>query len=282
MPGRTTLDEQEAKELYDTFHVAGSGISLAQMGNANLNPWTEAKVDTLNPDRGPVLIIEGEKDHTVPWAIAERRLQAAEAQPRRDGDREDAEPRPLPHDRPRLARGRRDRAHVRQAGSPKPSLPVDAEALPALPSRSAIRTSASRSSRGALINSGGGVANIASMRRNVSRPVSVTSRILTRRSVWRGLADNLSARFKPIDDVGHPGRVDPEAGCELVRGTRWRLANGPEELGHDPAQTHRFDLAADGLEAMLPVVHQKTPRPSRELLAVILLFHRHSLAGDYH
>ena len=32
------LDEKEAKELYDTFHVAGSGISLVQMGNANLNP----------------------------------------------------------------------------------------------------------------------------------------------------------------------------------------------------------------------------------------------------
>jgi len=64
------LDEKEAKELYDTYHVAGSGISLAQMGNANLNPWTEAKVDTKNPDRGPLLIIDGEKDHTVPWAIA--------------------------------------------------------------------------------------------------------------------------------------------------------------------------------------------------------------------
>jgi non-heme chloroperoxidase len=64
------LDETEAKELYDTFHVAGSGISLMQMGNANLNPWTEAKVNTTNPDRGPLLIIEGEKDHTVPWAIA--------------------------------------------------------------------------------------------------------------------------------------------------------------------------------------------------------------------
>src|SRR6266540_3658347 len=64
------LDEKEAKELYDRFHVAGSGISLVQMGNANLNPWTEAKVNTKNPDRGPLLIIEGEKDHTVPWAIA--------------------------------------------------------------------------------------------------------------------------------------------------------------------------------------------------------------------
>jgi non-heme chloroperoxidase len=64
------LDEKEAKELYDTFHVAGSGIALVQMGNANLNPWTEARVDTKNPDRGPLLIIDGEKDHTVPWAIA--------------------------------------------------------------------------------------------------------------------------------------------------------------------------------------------------------------------
>jgi pimeloyl-ACP methyl ester carboxylesterase len=61
---------KEAKELYATYHVAGSGISLAQMGNANLNPWTQAKVNTKNPDRGPLLIIEGEKDHTVPWAIA--------------------------------------------------------------------------------------------------------------------------------------------------------------------------------------------------------------------
>jgi non-heme chloroperoxidase len=62
--------DDEAKRLYDDFHVAGSGVSLMQMANANLNPWTEAKVDTKNPDRGPLLIIEGEKDHTVPWAIA--------------------------------------------------------------------------------------------------------------------------------------------------------------------------------------------------------------------
>src|SRR5919202_322674 len=58
------LDEKEARELYDTYHVAAPGIALVQMGNANLNPWTEAKVDTKNPDRGPLLIIDGEKDHT--------------------------------------------------------------------------------------------------------------------------------------------------------------------------------------------------------------------------
>jgi pimeloyl-ACP methyl ester carboxylesterase len=64
------LDESEARELYDAFHVACSGIALAQMGNANLNPWTQARVNTKNPARGPLLIIDGEKDHTVPWAIA--------------------------------------------------------------------------------------------------------------------------------------------------------------------------------------------------------------------
>ena len=62
--------EEEAKRLYDQFHVAGSALSLFQMASANLNPLTEAKADTKNPDRGPLLIIEGEKDHTVPWAIA--------------------------------------------------------------------------------------------------------------------------------------------------------------------------------------------------------------------
>jgi non-heme chloroperoxidase len=64
------LGEKEAKELYERFHVAGSGIALVQMGNANLNPRTEAKVNTTNPARGPLLVIDGEKDHTVPWAIA--------------------------------------------------------------------------------------------------------------------------------------------------------------------------------------------------------------------
>ena len=64
------LGDEEAKQLYDTYHVAAPGVALMQMANANLNPWTEAKADTKNPDRGPLLILDGEKDHTVPWAIA--------------------------------------------------------------------------------------------------------------------------------------------------------------------------------------------------------------------
>jgi pimeloyl-ACP methyl ester carboxylesterase len=64
------LDEAEAKQLYETFHVAAPGGPLMQMVNANVNPFTEAKLDPKNPARGPLLIIDGEVDHTVPWAIA--------------------------------------------------------------------------------------------------------------------------------------------------------------------------------------------------------------------
>src|SRR2546428_5396360 len=64
------VSADDAKELYKTFSVPASGVPLFQAAAANLNPWTEAKVDTKNPDRGPLLIISGEKDHTVPWSIA--------------------------------------------------------------------------------------------------------------------------------------------------------------------------------------------------------------------
>jgi pimeloyl-ACP methyl ester carboxylesterase len=64
------VGEDEAKELYSTFAVPASGVPIFQAATANLNPWTEAKVNSKNPDRGPLLIISGEKDHTVPWAIA--------------------------------------------------------------------------------------------------------------------------------------------------------------------------------------------------------------------
>jgi non-heme chloroperoxidase len=64
------VSEDEAKELYETFSVPAPGAPLFQAASANLNPWTEAKVDSKNPERGPLLIISGEKDNTVPWAIA--------------------------------------------------------------------------------------------------------------------------------------------------------------------------------------------------------------------
>ncbi|HEX3292501.1 MAG TPA: alpha/beta fold hydrolase, partial [Solirubrobacterales bacterium] len=64
------LTDEESKQLYQTYHVAAPGVALMQMANANINPWSEAKLDPKNPHRGPLLIIDGEVDHTVPWAIA--------------------------------------------------------------------------------------------------------------------------------------------------------------------------------------------------------------------
>src|SRR5258708_10826721 len=64
------VDEKEAHRLYETYSVPGPGRPIFQAATANLNPWTEAQVDIKNPERGPLLIISGEKDNTVPWAIA--------------------------------------------------------------------------------------------------------------------------------------------------------------------------------------------------------------------
>jgi pimeloyl-ACP methyl ester carboxylesterase len=64
------VSEDEAKQLYETYAVAAPGEPLFQAATANFNPWTEAKVKTKTSKRGPLLIISGEKDHTVPWTIA--------------------------------------------------------------------------------------------------------------------------------------------------------------------------------------------------------------------
>ena len=64
------VTEEEAKQLFEAYAVPAPGLPLFQAVAANLNPWTEVKVDTDNPGRGPLLIISGEKDHTVPPAIA--------------------------------------------------------------------------------------------------------------------------------------------------------------------------------------------------------------------
>jgi non-heme chloroperoxidase len=65
------VSEEEAHELYDNYAVPAAGRPLFQAATANLNPWTEAKVDTENPERGPLLIISGGKDHTVPPSLAQ-------------------------------------------------------------------------------------------------------------------------------------------------------------------------------------------------------------------
>jgi non-heme chloroperoxidase len=75
------VEEAEAHELYEKYSVPGPGKPIFQAATANFNPWTEAQVDTKNPERGPLLIISGEYDHTVPWAIAHASFKQQEKNP---------------------------------------------------------------------------------------------------------------------------------------------------------------------------------------------------------
>jgi len=64
------LEEEEAHDLYERFHVPASGAPLFQAATANLNPFGgETALDVRNPNRGPLLIIAGTKDNTAPLAF---------------------------------------------------------------------------------------------------------------------------------------------------------------------------------------------------------------------
>lgn len=64
------VPEEEARALYEEFHVAAPGKPIFQAAMANLNPGAETRADTKNPERGPLLIFTGEKDHAVPPAMS--------------------------------------------------------------------------------------------------------------------------------------------------------------------------------------------------------------------
>ncbi|HZW41765.1 MAG TPA: alpha/beta fold hydrolase [Agromyces sp.] len=73
------LGEEEGRRLYETYHVPAAGAPLFQAAFANFNPFGgDTKVDSKNPQRGPLLIVGGENDHTVPPAItnASYKIQA--------------------------------------------------------------------------------------------------------------------------------------------------------------------------------------------------------------
>lgn len=64
------VSEQEARELYAGFHTPAPGRPLFQAATANLDPRTVVRADNTNPDRGPMLVVTGEKDNIVPFALA--------------------------------------------------------------------------------------------------------------------------------------------------------------------------------------------------------------------
>src|SRR6266566_3400119 len=82
------VEEEEAHELYETFAVPGSGTPLFQAAAANFNPWTEDQVNTKNSARGPLLLIAGEKDNTVPLAVVNAAYKRQQANPAETSFRE--------------------------------------------------------------------------------------------------------------------------------------------------------------------------------------------------
>ena len=65
------VSEDEAKELYDDVRRAGLRACRCSRRRPPTSTRGPRRRSTAkNPDRGPLLIISGEKDNTVPWAIA--------------------------------------------------------------------------------------------------------------------------------------------------------------------------------------------------------------------
>ena len=63
------LSAQESSELFDRWAIPSPGKPLFEDALANFTRTAPAAVDTRNKDRGPLLLIAGGKDHTVPPAI---------------------------------------------------------------------------------------------------------------------------------------------------------------------------------------------------------------------
>ncbi|MFC5501309.1 alpha/beta hydrolase [Lysinimonas soli] len=75
------LPEDEGKALYEKFHVPASGVPIFQAATANFNPFAETKVDTENHERGPLLLIAGGEDHTVPPSVVENEYKIQKKNP---------------------------------------------------------------------------------------------------------------------------------------------------------------------------------------------------------
>jgi len=70
------VSEQEAQELYAKYAMPGPGRPLFQAATATFNPNSATKVDLTNTTRGPLLLISGAEDHTVPPVLVKSALKA--------------------------------------------------------------------------------------------------------------------------------------------------------------------------------------------------------------
>jgi len=75
------VSDEEGRELYEKYHVPASAVPIFQAATANFNPFAETKVVTDNHDRGPLLLIAGAEDHTVPQSVVENEYRIQQKNP---------------------------------------------------------------------------------------------------------------------------------------------------------------------------------------------------------
>ena len=69
------IPAEESDALFERWAIAAPGKPLFEAAAANFNPHSPAKVDTANAARGPLLLMMGGKDHTVPEAVTKATLK---------------------------------------------------------------------------------------------------------------------------------------------------------------------------------------------------------------
>jgi pimeloyl-ACP methyl ester carboxylesterase len=69
------VTSEESAELYEKWVIPGPGKPFFEAAAANFSLHSPAAVDTRNPRRGPLLLIMGGQDHTVPEAITKSTLK---------------------------------------------------------------------------------------------------------------------------------------------------------------------------------------------------------------
>jgi pimeloyl-ACP methyl ester carboxylesterase len=69
------VPEEESAELFAQWAIPSPGKPLFEAASANFDPLSPAKVNTENTLRGPLLLITGGKDHTVPEAVTRSTLK---------------------------------------------------------------------------------------------------------------------------------------------------------------------------------------------------------------
>ncbi|TDT98243.1 alpha-beta hydrolase superfamily lysophospholipase [Streptomyces sp. 846.5] len=69
------IPAEESDALFARWAIPAPGKPLFEAAAANFNPHSPAKVDTDNSGRGPLLLITGGQDHTVPEAVTKATLK---------------------------------------------------------------------------------------------------------------------------------------------------------------------------------------------------------------